>query len=153
MALAQRLYELRKQHSLSQEQLAEQLGVSRQAISKWESGQSVPEGDKLIAISDYFQISLDYLMKDGTPSETNAAAVKAAKNVSERRTLGLIVCIGGIVGLLLWGLLFVLAPSTSSDLAGSSMITLGGNGILIVLCLFAIVSGTFLILKGAKKHD
>lgn len=46
MALSDKLYMLRKKSGLSQEQLAEQLSVSRQAISKWESGQSVPESEK-----------------------------------------------------------------------------------------------------------
>ena len=64
MALSEKLYELRKKGALSQEQLAEQLGVSRQAISKWESGKSVPETDTLISISKYFDVSLDYLMKE-----------------------------------------------------------------------------------------
>jgi len=54
MELSEKLYSLRKKSGLSQEQLAEQLGVSRQAISKWESGQSVPESEKLIAISNFF---------------------------------------------------------------------------------------------------
>ena len=61
MALSEKLYTLRKKSGLSQEQLAEQLNVSRQAISKWESGTSTPESDKLIAISQYFNVSLDYL--------------------------------------------------------------------------------------------
>ena len=60
MALSEKLYELRKKRALSQEQLAEQLGVSRQAISKWESGKAVPETDTLISISKYFDVSLDY---------------------------------------------------------------------------------------------
>ena len=64
MALSEKLYELRKKRALSQEQLAEQLGVSRQAISKWESGKAVPETDTLISISKYFDVSLDYLMKE-----------------------------------------------------------------------------------------
>ena len=64
MALSDKLYMLRKKSGLSQEQLEEQLIVSRQAISKWESGQSVPESEKLIAISNYFDVSLDYLLKD-----------------------------------------------------------------------------------------
>jgi N-acetylglucosamine-6-phosphate deacetylase len=52
MTLGEKLKNARKNAGLSQEQLAEQLGVSRQAISKWESGVSVPESDKLVAISD-----------------------------------------------------------------------------------------------------
>ena len=70
MALSEKLYTLRKKSGLSQEQLAEQLGVSRQAISKWESGQSVPESDKLIVISNYFKVSLDYLLKEESEQET-----------------------------------------------------------------------------------
>jgi len=46
MTLSEKLYTLRKQSGLSQEQLAEQLNISRQAISKWESGQAVPETEK-----------------------------------------------------------------------------------------------------------
>lgn len=64
MALSEKLYELRKKGGLSQEQLAEQLGVSRQAISKWESGKANPESDTLISISKFFNVTLDYLMKE-----------------------------------------------------------------------------------------
>lgn len=64
MALSEKLYALRKKCGLSQEQLADKLDVSRQSVSKWESGISVPESEKLIAISNYFGVSLDYLMKE-----------------------------------------------------------------------------------------
>lgn len=60
----QKLQKLRKEHGYSQEQLADLLQVSRQAVSKWESGMSYPETDKLIAISKLFSISLDSLLKD-----------------------------------------------------------------------------------------
>lgn len=65
MALPEKLYTLRKKSGLSQEQLAEALNVSRQAISKWEGGSAMPESDKLLALSNYFGVSLDYLLKDG----------------------------------------------------------------------------------------
>ena len=68
MALPEKLYALRKKSGLSQEQLAEALNVSRQAISKWESGSAMPESDKLLALSNYFGVSLDYLLKDGAPN-------------------------------------------------------------------------------------
>lgn len=62
--LAEKIYSLRKKSGLSQEQLASELNVSRQAISKWEADSSVPESEKLIAFSEYFQVSVDYLIKD-----------------------------------------------------------------------------------------
>ena len=74
MALPEKLYALRKKSGLSQEQLAEALNVSRQAISKWEGGSATPESDKLLALSNYFGVSLDYLLKGGAP---DAAPVKA----------------------------------------------------------------------------
>ncbi len=57
MAISEKLYALRKKSGMSQEQLAEKLNVSRQAISKWESGSAMPETEKLIAISNYFNVS------------------------------------------------------------------------------------------------
>ena len=67
MNLADRILELRKQKGISQEELADKLGVSRQAISKWESEQSVPEMDKIIRMSDFFEVTTDYLLKGVEP--------------------------------------------------------------------------------------
>lgn len=64
MNFADKLIQLRRQHGLSQEQLADRLGVTRQSVSKWESGSSVPELNKIIMISELYDISIDYLVKD-----------------------------------------------------------------------------------------
>lgn len=63
MDLANRIQSLRKQKGLSQEELADRLGVSRQAVSKWESAQSVPDVEKIIALSEFFEVTTDYLLK------------------------------------------------------------------------------------------
>lgn len=59
---ANRLYELRKQHGYSQDELAEMLNVSRQAVSKWERSESSPDTDNLIALAKLYGISLDNLL-------------------------------------------------------------------------------------------
>lgn len=59
---ANRLYELRKKHNLSQEELAERLGVSRQAVSKWERSEASPDTDNLIALAKIYGLSLDELI-------------------------------------------------------------------------------------------
>lgn len=64
MNLGEKLQLLRNNNRLSQEELGEKLGVSRQAISKWESGQSTPDLKKLIAISELYNITIDSLVKD-----------------------------------------------------------------------------------------
>ena len=73
MNTAEKILELRKAHGLTQEQLAEKLDVSRQSVSKWESGQAMPEADKLIALSDSFHVTIDYLLR---PSEVDTLTLK-----------------------------------------------------------------------------
>ncbi len=65
MQFCEKLMELRRKAGLSQEQLADRLGVTRQSVSKWESGAAMPELGKLIALSELFGVSIDYLVKDG----------------------------------------------------------------------------------------
>ena len=67
MEFNNKLYELRKQKGFSQEELANRLNVSRQTISKWEVGESTPDMEKLAAISDLFEVSLDELVKGEEP--------------------------------------------------------------------------------------
>ena len=64
MILADKIIEERKKLGLSQEELAEKLSVSRQAVSKWESAQSIPDLQKIILMSELFSVSTDYLLKD-----------------------------------------------------------------------------------------
>ena len=64
MILAEKIVNLRKKMGWSQEELAEQLGVSRQSVSKWESEQSLPDMDKIVKMSTVFSVSTDYLLKD-----------------------------------------------------------------------------------------
>lgn len=63
MTMADRIQSLRKAKGISQEELADRIGVSRQAISKWESEQSSPDLEKIILLSNYFEVTTDYLLK------------------------------------------------------------------------------------------
>ena len=69
MTLGEKIAKLRTEHHQSQGDLAEKLGVSRQSISKWETGSSIPDLDKLVALSELFDVSLDTLVKDQDPKE------------------------------------------------------------------------------------
>ena len=64
MTFSEKLPALRRKAGLSQEQLADRLGVTRQSVSKWESGTAMPELVKLISLSELFDVSVDYLVKD-----------------------------------------------------------------------------------------
>ena len=64
MTLSEKIQKLRKERGLSQDQLALELGVSRQSVSKWELGDSTPDIPKILQLADYFQVSTDYLLRD-----------------------------------------------------------------------------------------
>lgn len=69
MNVADRIQNLRKAKGISQEQLADVIGVSRQAVSKWESEQTTPDLEKIILMSEYFDVTTDYLLKGIEPAE------------------------------------------------------------------------------------
>ena len=73
MEFSQRLYELRRKAGLSQEELANLVGVTRQAVQKWESGASKPDLDNIAALADYFQVTLDYLISGREPEPADQA--------------------------------------------------------------------------------
>lgn len=80
MILADKIILLRKKCSWSQEELAQQLDISRQSVSKWESGASVPDLDKIIKMSGIFGVSTDYLLKDELEEIEFAASEKEGKS-------------------------------------------------------------------------
>lgn len=79
MEFLTRLKDLRRQSGLSQEQLANRIGVSRQAISKWESGTGRPEIEKLVALADVFAVSVDALLGGVPPRQMETPANTATK--------------------------------------------------------------------------
>ena len=112
MILADKIIDLRKKNGWSQEELAEKLSVSRQAVSKWEGAQSVPDMARVLQMSELFGVSTDYLLKDNlektepaedTPAESlpirtvgmeEANAFLAAREVNARHiALGVMLCI------------------------------------------------------------
>ena len=107
MTFGEKLQKLRAREGISQDRLAELLDVSRQAVSKWERDETMPEAEKIIRISDYFHVTTDYLLKDATEEKT---APKAAAPREALWLLGLVPLAFGLWGLLrmLPGILAVL---------------------------------------------
>lgn len=75
MILGEKITALRKKCGWSQEELASQLGISRQSVSKWESGASIPDMDKIITLSNLFGVSTDYLLRDELGEEIPSASL------------------------------------------------------------------------------
>ncbi len=143
MELSEKIYNLRKQHGLSQEQLAEQLQVSRQAVSKWETGQSTPDSTKLVALSELFSVSTEYLLKpEAMPSQPETTPESRRPNRA-----GLMICLVGLVMLIFWGLVAVFQRELSGQISESSVIQLDGNGIFLLASLSTMGMGAWLLLK------
>ncbi len=161
--LAEKIMNLRKQKGWSQEQLAEQLGVSRQAVSKWESGMSIPDLDKIVNMSNIFGVCTDYLLKDDfelRPAELREKEIPVlkerkiseeevenylnlARSVARKLALGVSLCILSPVCLILLGGI--------SDLGnlGISENMASGLGVA-VLFMFVAMGVGLLILNGLK---
>lgn len=151
--LSEKIYTLRRARGLSQEQLAEALGVSRQAVSKWEGGQAVPELEKLLALSDFFGVTVDELVREGAPSsgkeETSEPFPEPAKAGRGGR-LGLALCVLGALGLLLIAPVTALLPAAANRMDASSTVTLNGTAFLLGLCVLSLAAGVFLLVFRRK---
>lgn len=97
LEIAQRLQQLRKQHGYSQEGLAEKLGLSRQAVSKWERAESSPDTDNLIELAKLYGVSLDELLLGRSAEEAEAALnMEAGETSPEAYACGAALADAGI---------------------------------------------------------
>lgn len=109
--LSEKIRKLRKEKGLSQETLAEMLDISRQAISKWESGQSNPDIEYVIKMSDIFGVSTDYILKDTTNINSSEKNVTGTKTKKLSLISGIISSFSGFIGIFILKLLSSISPA------------------------------------------
>ncbi len=163
MILADKIILLRKRNGWSQEQLAEMMGISRQSVSKWESGASIPDLDKVIKLSKILGVSTDYLLKDemeelegasvtDEPGEEEGRSVSIeeankvmvlAKEAAPKMALATVLCILSPICLLIMGALSEYHMIAMSEDAA------GGIG-AIVLLLFIVPAVMLFIWHGMQ---
>ena len=113
MTFSEKLIRLRKREGLSQEALAEMLGVSRQAVSRWEQGTALPDGGKLLPCARHFGVSVDWLLDDGQGWEVQWSK---AKRMTVHQQ-GIVRTVSGVVlGAGLFVLLELLVVGSSSNI-------------------------------------
>lgn len=174
MTLGQKIFELRNKQKMSQGDLAEKLNVSRQSISKWETDSSVPELDKLIMLSDLFNITMDELVRDELPEKDtdgekestekrSPQTVVINKQMSTQKIIGCVLLGAGILSIPLILIFQYLGAVFTAFIFISSIICLKVKrhaGLIIFWILTAIVdfyfekgtgSGLFLSLKYIPK--
>ena len=125
---ADKIQNLRKEKNLSQEELGEKLDISRQSVSKWESGLAMPEIDKLIILSEIFEVTTDYLLKEGEAAynQENSAkeempVYKIKRLVYDIKVLTVIFCFAmiGLVGQFLLAWMSIISFTNLGFIAGS----------------------------------
>lgn len=106
MTLGEKIQKLRKARGLSQEQLAEHLNISRQAISRWEQNAASPEVENLLALSHLFGVTTDYLLQESIPLQDNVTIgydVQVSEKIFKQRlslVMGFISSVLGCLGLI-----------------------------------------------------
>ena len=155
MILADKIMDLRKKNGWSQEELAEKLNVSRQAVSKWEGAQSIPDMGRIIQLSELFGVSTDYLLKDEleqtvesqetTPDslirtvsmEEANAFLKTKEENARRVALAVMLCILSPAALILLG------GAREAGMINWSDNTVGGVGLIILILMVLPAVGLF----------
>ena len=147
--LGEKLYQLRRTRGMSQEQLAERIGVSRQTISKWEGGLSTPDLEKLIALAECFETSIDALVREETVSEPEMPKMQKSPDTADgiQRMTGFLLLLLGVIGLVIAILLLFINPDTMESLGGSFHVTIDGTGMVYGLCILAMVIGVYLVIR------
>lgn len=109
MTFSEKLARLRKREGLSQEELASYLGVSRQAVSRWEQGTAMPDAPNLVKLRQRFQVSLDWLLEDGRGWEELDAGRSGGGEAAAPKApgRGWMIAGGAVTGLSLLGLLLL----------------------------------------------
>lgn len=124
MKLSEKILLLRKRQGLSQEALAEQLHVSRQAVSRWEMGTALPDAANLLQLSDLFGVTADYLLREELEGAADAPPPQPARSRPKRRVrfLGIGMALAGLAGNLTFYVMSrfipVLVPFITYDDAG-----------------------------------
>lgn len=98
MTIGEKIYTLRKSNGWSQEELADRIGVTRQAISRWEADSAKPEADKIIELCDLFHVTADYLLRDISPEAPSEVPIPdSIPKFSPIRFFGALLSVFGLV--------------------------------------------------------
>ncbi len=160
MIFADKLILLRKKAGWSQEELAEQMDVTRQSVSKWEGAQSVPDLDKIIRLSEMFGVSTDYLLKDeieeadstgaacDTPSLRRVSMEDANAFISVKARTAKIIGFATFLCIISPTALLVLCAISESTAGALSEIVATGAGMIILIMLVASAVAMFISCGG-----
>lgn len=151
MILGEKIAQLRRKNGWSQEELADKMEVSRQAVSKWESGQTTPDLERILRLSSLFGVTIDYLLKDGTEPETPRPETEedphirlisladAADYLSLRERASVQIALGTFLCILAFMPLLLLGAAAEQFQLSEALAALIGLASLFLLAAIAVV--------------
>ncbi|MBQ6695283.1 MAG: helix-turn-helix transcriptional regulator [Lachnospiraceae bacterium] len=157
MILADKIIQERKKNGWSQEELADKLGVTRQAVSKWEGAQTTPDLQRLLEMSKLFGVTVDYLIKDemdaeeySLSTETDTTGVRrvsmeeASTFLQVKKETAPLIAFGTLLCILSPICMFLLAAAAEQQMLPLSEDAAGGIGMIVLLAIVAIASSIFI---------
>lgn len=158
MNFANNLHYLRKRDKVTQEDLAERLGVSRQSVSKWETGEAYPETDKLIALCDIFGVSLDDMMRSDMTGTENEEPTPDSPQPSAEEKDGYIAHMNRFSAQIALGVFLILfGVGACAGLSGAGNLLSGSRELFDVLGAIAVIVfvaiAVFLFIFAGIRHD
>lgn len=164
MILADKIIALRKKAGWSQEELAQQLGVTRQSVSKWEGAQSIPDLDKILQMSRIFGVSTDYLLKDEQDETDSLSSTKeesplrrvsmeeASTYLSLRKAAAPRIALATLLCIISPILLIFLAGASDTGYIAMSEDAAAGLGLCVMVALVAAAVALFISTGAASKE-
>ena len=163
MTFGEKLQRLRKAKGWTQEDLAAQISISRQALSKWEQGTAIPDTENVLQISKIFGVSTDYLLNDDYESDADIPAVQTSADKLNQKyeskiwtILGSCVSLLGLIGFVILYIIGVNSPIYyPSNGTGAGIDVASGFGVfiaerqlgwLVVLCMVAFILGLSIVI-------
>ena len=155
MSLGERIKQHRGKSGLSQEKIAELVGVSRQAVTKWESGQSVPSMANLITLTEIFEVSLGELtgsINDNIPLSNSSEQVPKGKKGTVKLIFAIFLGVIGIMSVTLFSTMnsFTISRITGVSILSANVVRLGvqiGGGMMVIAAVILFV----LYVKSGKR--
>ena len=158
MSFGTRLQVLRHSNGITQEQFAQQLNVSRQAVSKWEMAQSIPDLDKILQMSSLFGVSTDFLLKDELEEEKfvestetcpplrKVSLTEAKEYLAQRRSASVGIAVATFLCILSPAPLLLLGSWATSPHSGISKTFAGAVGLVVLLLLVAVAVAIYIFI-------
>ena len=154
MTMGEKILSLRKARGWSQEELADRVGVSRQAVSRWESDSAKPDADKIVGICDLFGVSADYLLRETYTEAGDRGEFKGGSSITGVQILGILLILSSVLAMIALGVLSEVFPhgcyTSFGHYEGFAGYILGNHLVWLVILIVVAFVGGILLLVGKE---